>query len=233
MSVLVLASDEDAVADRVAAELTGRGVLVVRMNPSVFPQRLSMAARISCGEPWSGSLTPEVGESIDLAAIRSVWLRQSSQFVVDDRMSAPETAFAYGEARRGFGGVLAALGRCLWVNDPMAAARAEYKPVQLAAAVEVGLAIPSSLITSDPLSAHDWARELGRPIIYKPLAPCDLHQPYRGSGRTAGPKAQADCTALSGAGPEVLRGACHRHRGRGLLCAHRLWERLGPRRLAQ
>ncbi|WP_279473315.1 hypothetical protein [Actinomadura darangshiensis] len=43
-------------------------------------------------------------------------------------MSSPERAFTYGEARRGFGGVLTALQDCLWVNDPMAAIRAEYKP---------------------------------------------------------------------------------------------------------
>lgn len=90
---------------------------------------------------------------------------------MDDRMSAPERAFAYAEARRGFGGVLTALGvsGCLWVNDPVAAARAEYKPVQLAAASACGLAIPETLITSDPQAAYAWAMDLGRPIIYKPL----------------------------------------------------------------
>lgn len=62
-----------------------------------------------------------------------------------------------------------ALGDCLWVNDPVAAARCEYKPVQLAAAVAVGLAIPPTIITSNPQHAHDWAINLGRPIIYKPL----------------------------------------------------------------
>lgn len=85
-------------------------------------------------------------------------------------MSGPELAFAYGEARRGLGGVLAGLKHCLWVNDPMAAARAEYKPIQLAAATQVGLHIPDTLITSDPESAYAWAKNLGRPIIYKPLA---------------------------------------------------------------
>lgn len=88
-------------------------------------------------------------------------------------MSAPERAFAYAEARYGFGGVLNALGAgnrpCLWVNAPVAAAHAAYKPVQLAVASAVGLAVPESIITSDPQSAHAWATELRRPIIYKPL----------------------------------------------------------------
>jgi hypothetical protein len=63
-----------------------------------------------------------------------------------------------------------ALTGCLWINDPMAAARAEYKPVQLAAASAVGLRIPDTLITSDPDAAYRWARNLGKPVIYKPLS---------------------------------------------------------------
>jgi glutathione synthase/RimK-type ligase-like ATP-grasp enzyme len=84
-------------------------------------------------------------------------------------MSGPEQVFAYKEARRGFGGVVQALPRCLWVNYPLAAARTEYKPVQLAAAVSCGLTIPETLISSDPQSAYDWAKNLDRPIIYKPM----------------------------------------------------------------
>lgn len=170
MSVLLLAHPSDAVAGQVAQELTTRDVPVVRLNPSAFPQRLSMAARISDTPRWSGVLTTDAGDLIELGDIRAVWRRSASQFVLDERMTAPERAFAYGEARRGFGGVLAALGNCLWVNDPVAAARAEYKPVQLATAADVGLRVPDTLITSDPQAAHDWAKELDRPIVYKPMS---------------------------------------------------------------
>jgi hypothetical protein len=148
--------------ERAALVRSYRGIPVVRLDPSAFPQRMPMAARISSFDTWDGQLMLDGGELIELADIRSVWHRRASQFVMDERMSAPERAFAYGEARRGLGGVFAALGRCLWVNDPMAAARAEYKPVQLAAAADAGLRIPETLITSDPRSAHDWARQLGR-----------------------------------------------------------------------
>lgn len=53
---------------------------------------------------------------------------------------------------------------------PVAAARAEYKPVQLAAAVECGLRIPETIITNEPERAHRWASELARPIVYKPMS---------------------------------------------------------------
>lgn len=47
MSVLILGHESDAIADRVAAELAVRGVPVARLNPSAFPQHLSMSAYIS------------------------------------------------------------------------------------------------------------------------------------------------------------------------------------------
>ncbi|MET8864284.1 hypothetical protein ABZW11_15185 [Nonomuraea sp. NPDC004580] len=90
---------------------------------------------------------------------------------MDERMSSPERAFAYQEARYGFGGVLSALRQsgALWVNDPMAAMRAEYKPVQLAMAARIGLNIPKTTITSDPQKARAWAKDLGKPFVYKAL----------------------------------------------------------------
>ncbi|MBB6171671.1 ATP-grasp ribosomal peptide maturase [Nocardiopsis mwathae] len=170
MSVLILAHPSDTVADLVADELEGRGMAVARLTPSAFPRKLTMAARLKDGGRWSGTLTTSDGRRIELGEIRAVWRRSASQFVLDGRMTAPERAFAYGEARRGFGGVLAALGDCLWVNDPVAASRAEYKPAQLAAAAEAGLPVPDTLVTSDPQAAHDWAKQLARPIVYKPLS---------------------------------------------------------------
>lgn len=86
-------------------------------------------------------------------------------------MSPPERAFAFNEARRGFGGVLQALV-CLWVNDPVRAAAAEYKPVQLTAAAACGLRVPDSIITNDPARAYAWAAACGRPVI---ISRCPVH----------------------------------------------------------
>lgn len=171
-TVLVLTDDEDRTASRVTAELAVRGVPVVRVDATDFPTRISMSAEIGTGEAWSGKLT-EIGsgrEFVDLQGVGSVYYRRPTQFALAEGMSRSEQLFAYGEARRGFGGVMQALGGALWVNDPVAAARAEYKPNQLAAAAAVGLEIPKTIITNEPVRAHQWAKELGRAIVYKPLA---------------------------------------------------------------
>jgi ATP-grasp ribosomal peptide maturase len=172
MAVLVLTSGRDSTADRVAAELALRGVPVIRLDPADFPMQVSITARICTGQPWVGGVFHADGPLVNLADVTTVWYRRPTQFQVDERMSEPERVFAYGEARRGFGGILASLGlgRARWVNDPAAALRAEYKPVQLCAASDAGLEIPESIITSDPQAAHTWAKELARPIVYKPLS---------------------------------------------------------------
>ncbi|GAA3122947.1 ATP-grasp ribosomal peptide maturase [Streptosporangium carneum] len=172
-TVLIVTDETDVVAQRVAAELAGRGTPVVTIDTADFPGTLSMAATIEAGATcWAGTLTGPRATSLNLAEVGAVYWRRPTQFVMDERMSSPESAFAYGEARYGFGGILIALGQggCLWVNDPMAAMRAEYKPVQLTVAAQVGLTVPPSIITNDPQAAHTWAKERDKPIIYKPMS---------------------------------------------------------------
>jgi ATP-grasp ribosomal peptide maturase len=171
-TVLIVTDETDVVADRVAAELAGSGIQVVPIDTSDFPTRLTLSAHLASGSPrWKGTISGPDGKVVNLANVGAIYWRRPTQFELDERMSSPERAFAYGEARRGFGGVLVALGQsnCLWVNDPLAAMRCEYKPVQLAAAARVGLSIPPTLVTSDPQAAHAWAKELNRPIVYKPM----------------------------------------------------------------
>lgn len=129
-SVLILTSADDPTAGRVAAELTGRGVPVITIDPSEFPLTVSMSATIGTGRGWDGALVTARG-GLDLTSVGAIYTRRPTQFVMDPRMSDPERAFAYGEARRGFGGVLVALGldHATWMNDPLAAARAEYKQI--------------------------------------------------------------------------------------------------------
>lgn len=170
--VLVITDEDDRTASRVTSELAVRGVPVARIDATDFPTKLRMSAQIGAGATWAGQLvdTDTGRDIVDLAAVRSVYYRRPTQFTMPEGMNRAERVFAYGEARRGFGGVLQALDGALWVNDPAAAARTEYKPNQLAAAAAVGLDIPRTLITNEPERAYEWAKELGRPVIYKPLA---------------------------------------------------------------
>ncbi|MCC3773305.1 hypothetical protein, partial [Streptomyces sp. UNOB3_S3] len=74
--------------------------------------------------------------------------------------------FAAAEARHGLGGVLGHLHGVRYVNHPLAVTAADFKPAQLQAAAQLGLAVPETLITNDTEAAAKFAAEHG-PVIYK------------------------------------------------------------------
>lgn len=166
--VLIIAADDDWPTDRVVTELTGRGVEVFRMDTADFPQQLSLAARIDHTSGWTGELASG-HRTVDLPWVGAVYYRAPRAFRFPAGMSGPEERFAAAQARAGLGGVLSALN-CHWVNHPTAMARAEYKPVQLAAAGRSGLRIPATLITNEPDRVRAFASEVAEGVVCKPVA---------------------------------------------------------------
>ncbi|MGH3632711.1 MAG: ATP-grasp ribosomal peptide maturase, partial [Mycobacterium sp.] len=163
-TVLVLTDPYDTTADYVVEELNRRGHPVFRCNPGDFPARLSLAAHLDGG--WTGSLRlPE--RTVSLDGIGCAYYRRPSAFELPNHLNDEERRWARREARRGLGGVLAALPR--WLNHPADMANAEYKPVQLALAGAVGLLVQATLITNDPDEARSFVAGVGA-AVYKPLA---------------------------------------------------------------
>ncbi|MGI5144111.1 ATP-grasp ribosomal peptide maturase [Streptomyces sp. CA-106110] len=162
--VLVCTQHEDATADLVITELNRRRVPVLRLDPGRdFPALAQLAAR-SGAQGWSGRLT--IGQrTLDLSAVRALYHRRPHTYPTDSSRQAAR--FAAQENRRGLGGVLGALPGCLYLSHPQAIARVEYKPAQLDAAARVGLTVPATLITNDPMEAKVFCAE--QPTIYKPL----------------------------------------------------------------
>jgi ATP-grasp ribosomal peptide maturase len=158
-TVVIFAQEADAPVDAVVRLLTGRGVVVFRVDTSWFPTQLVLEAHLdhSCG--WAGVLrTPY--RSVRLADIRSVWYRDPAAFRFPTALTDVERTYAHREARLGFGGVLATLP-VLWVNHPNRAADAVYKPLQLATAAASGLPVQPTLVTNSPAAAALFAADHG------------------------------------------------------------------------
>ncbi|MEV6128111.1 ATP-grasp ribosomal peptide maturase [Streptomyces violaceusniger] len=166
--VLIVAASDDWPTDRVVVALESRGIEVFRMDTADFPQRFVLAGRIDQASGWAGELATEQ-RTVDLSRVGAVYYRAPGAFRLPEGMSGPEERFAAAQARAGLGGVLSAL-ECRWVNHPTAMARAEYKPVQLAAARACGLIIPPTLITNRPEDVRAFADETGGQIVCKPVA---------------------------------------------------------------
>jgi ATP-grasp ribosomal peptide maturase len=163
-AVLVVTSIEDFTADLVITALNTRGVPVVRVDPADIGSGLAFSARIGAGRKvWSGPITT-LTRRVDLGRVRSVYWRRPSPWRYDD---LPQQArdFARAEARHGLFGVLTALP-VRYVSHPIAAALADYKPVQLTTAAELGFTVPPTLITNDLAEARQFAGDYA-PVVYK------------------------------------------------------------------
>lgn len=166
--ILVLAQESDRTADGVVRGLGERGEPVVRIDLSWFPQRLVLDAEFREGT-WRGCLRTEQHE-VDLAAIRSVWVRSPASFRLPEGMSPVEAEYSRREAKLGVGGVLFALPGVLWVNRPDLAARCAYKPLQYSVAARVGLTVPPTLVTNHPAAVSRFARSASAGVVQKPLS---------------------------------------------------------------
>ncbi len=165
--MLVVTNLDDPTADLVIAELYDRGVPVARFDSGDFPATLAVRAHVGAGRGWRDRLeTPT--RTVDLAAVRALYYRRPSGFCFP-HLDPQDARFAVAQARYGLGGVLASLPGCLYVNHPHRIGDCEYKPAQLATAVDVGFTVPATLITSDPDEARLFTKDHGR-VVYKPLA---------------------------------------------------------------
>jgi ATP-grasp ribosomal peptide maturase len=173
-TVLVITEPDDPTADDVIRELNARAVPVARFNPADIGSALTVTAEFGGNRALSGWLrTPS--RRVNLADVRSVYWRRPTwpQF---EHLDSADAEFAAAQVRSGLRGILLAMPGARWVNDPEANRRADYKPLQLAAAVQAGFTVPATLVTSDADAARDFIKRHGS-VICKALR----WTPYRGS----------------------------------------------------
>ncbi|WP_369223004.1 ATP-grasp ribosomal peptide maturase [Streptomyces sp. R39] len=165
--VLVLTALEDVTADRVIEALHERGATVVRVDPGDAGPTLGFEFRLGCGESaWHGQLST-ASRRVDVEAVTAVYYRRPTPYTARfAHLPGQVREFAAAEARHGLGGVLHSLCRALYVNHPVAVARADFKPAQLQRFAALGLRVPATLITNDAEQARRFAVEHGR-VIYK------------------------------------------------------------------
>ncbi|MFE7133657.1 ATP-grasp ribosomal peptide maturase [Streptomyces sp. NPDC057638] len=165
--VLVVTALGDVTADLVLDELYGRGVPAVRLDPaSDFPETAQVSSRIGGFGPTGTLITAT--RHLELSSVRSVYWRRPTPYGDPRTAESPGQRFAVEQSRTGYTGVLLALSGVLHVNHPTRNRAADSKPVQLATASRLGLAVPETLITNSPDDARMFAAE-HQSVIYKPI----------------------------------------------------------------
>jgi glutathione synthase/RimK-type ligase-like ATP-grasp enzyme len=166
MKVLIVSLTDDLHARAVMEALAARGEAAELLDLSDFPTRLALSMSFEDGARRF-VLNRSGGGGLDLATIGAVWWRRPQSFGLPASMTDPtHRRFAISEAETAFHGMYRALD-VFWVNDPLCDSAAHHKPWQLAIAQEVGLAIPITLMTNDPVEAQDFWRQHEGNVVYK------------------------------------------------------------------
>lgn len=166
--ILVISKATDEHAQAVLSELARLNAPATLLDLSQFPQEMALAMSYSgpCARDFSLSLPDH--SRLNLAECRSMWWRRPQQFVVHpDIPRSSHQIFAYNECIAAFSGLWQA-SDAFWVNHPTRDEVAAHKSYQLRVAQDVGLTIPATLITNDPISAQEFILAQGREsVIYK------------------------------------------------------------------
>ncbi|CAN3982187.1 ATP-grasp ribosomal peptide maturase [Kitasatospora purpeofusca] len=167
-SVLVLTNAQDVTADLVLRVLAERAVPAARVDPGLdLHSGASLTA--SYGPSGRRGILRTPSRSLDLATVRSVWVRRPTRYEGPPELDGQDAGFAAAQNFWGAGGILASLADAHYVNHPWANRAAEYKPAQLAAAGRHGFRVPETLITNDLQAARDFVRRQVGGAVYKPL----------------------------------------------------------------
>jgi glutathione synthase/RimK-type ligase-like ATP-grasp enzyme len=147
IAVVSYAEDPHAVA--VMAHLRELGARVELLDLSELPDRATLAIGYPNGGAPTLEYLPEGRAPIDLRDVRAFWWRRP-QVANPEAIADPAARlFAANEWQEAIAG-LWQLVDARWINDPVRDEVAARKALQLQVATEVGLAVPRTLVTSDP-----------------------------------------------------------------------------------
>lgn len=161
--LLVITSSGDATADFLCSKLSNSDVSYIRFDTD----RSLDAFRIAYvnGLP----LFSLDGRELCPKDVSHVWFRRPEPLKWKGSLDVAEGKFVESEWSEAIEGFLAHIPTRRWMNHPAHNAIASHKLEQLTRAEKVGLSIPDTLVTQNPMDVQQfWSRHKGR-VITKPL----------------------------------------------------------------
>lgn len=164
--VLVLTSSNEQSAEPVLQCLKEFKQPMIRFDTDCFPRDNSLTMKMIGSETVFS-----LGEHSFVAEdIKSVWYRRPSKPHVAESLSGGYKQFAENESRATLWSLYTSL-KSLWVNPPLEGTRLleDNKLFQLQVAHEVGLVVPTTIITNNPQEALAFTEQHGGIVAMKPL----------------------------------------------------------------
>jgi glutathione synthase/RimK-type ligase-like ATP-grasp enzyme len=166
--ILIVSSRSDLHAAAVLNELTARKADVTLLDLSQFPTEMHLAMEYTHGKDPLLHLRLSDGFQLPLSECRAIWWRRPQPFVLSPNLTREAyRQFAYNESHEAFTGLWQLLN-AFWINHPTRDLVAHRKAYQLSIAQSVGLSIPHTLITNNPIEARRFIAQHGHEqTIYK------------------------------------------------------------------
>jgi glutathione synthase/RimK-type ligase-like ATP-grasp enzyme len=160
--LLILTSDTDLTADFLIVELLDRKLPYFRLNAEEL-----VGAKYQFSD--SGVRRISVGpRSVEMSEVTAVWYRRAIYPAYRDSTSLSERVFASGEFRHLVFGMVWN-PKILWVNPIDKVYIAEHKIYQLEVARQVGLRVPKTVVSTDPVELQTFAASNPDGTICKPI----------------------------------------------------------------
>jgi hypothetical protein len=170
--ILILSHRDDRGSNRVQDELCARGAQVVRFDPGDFPTRAACSLRYSRARGWTRVIEQVGLPSIDVDAIKAVWLRRPGARALPPEIVDPRLQDYVRQEWNAIAGDLFSGMSCFWLPARPAVVRETMRKCHpLLLAHKLGFAIPESAFTSRPQDLFDLHREHDGRIISKQPSP--------------------------------------------------------------
>jgi glutathione synthase/RimK-type ligase-like ATP-grasp enzyme len=164
--ILIISHPGDDHARGVMGRCHDDGQQVVQFDTARYPLDAPLVQHFDTTGPARTTVVLD-DAVIDLDDVHTVWWRRPRPFTLADGLAPEVGAFTYSECSEAFAGMLHSLD-ALWVNPPALDEVAHHKPYQLSVARQVGLEIPRTLITNDPMAAAAFVEDVGLGhVVYK------------------------------------------------------------------
>jgi glutathione synthase/RimK-type ligase-like ATP-grasp enzyme len=166
--VLILTKDYDPEANLVGINLRIRGIDYVRLNVNDVPHRLRIRYSVNPGSHLRIEIT--VGKQIlETSEIQVILLRHfDTQDMNYYSRDEPARIFSLQQWEDAFQ-ILQNNLNCEWISDPYANRQAGDRIKQLLTARDLGLAIPTTMITNDPSEARDFYHSFSGNVVLKAI----------------------------------------------------------------
>lgn len=187
---LVIGRPKDPHVVAMRDELPRHGLEPRELDPRRFPARATLSVRLSHGRE------PEIETPLaEFEGVSVGWFRSQETVKLSGAVARSARRFARAAALAGYASLRSAM-RFPWVNDPYRAVRAGDKLWQLLVARDRGLAVPETLLTSDPRAFRAFVKHRKRVAVKSPSGSAGLPDDRRVLTQLVTPRDLADADTV-------------------------------------